>query len=144
MKKTEAYWDSSALVPLCVAQDSSRLARTALRNWSPVVWWSAPVEMTSAFCRLLRQRDIDERHFGLALSRLASLRETWVEVLPAERIRQLAVNVLQMHTLRAADALQLAAALFWSREQPRHRLFFCGDARLAEAAAKVGFQAEIV
>ena len=44
--------------------------------------------------------------------------------------------------LRAADALQLAAALVWAKQLPRKRLFVCFDGRLAEAAGKEGFTVE--
>jgi hypothetical protein len=51
---TLAFWDSSALVPLCVHQQSSAAARQLLRQYSIVVWWSTSVEIRSAFERLLR------------------------------------------------------------------------------------------
>jgi hypothetical protein len=41
--------------------------------------------------------------------------------------------------LRAADALQLAAALIWCNHYPRGRTFISGDERLLEAAEREGF-----
>jgi predicted nucleic acid-binding protein len=101
-------------------------------------------EMMSAFCRLLRQDEIGQRDFEAALARLASLKASWIEILPTERVRELAEGLLQTYPLRAADALQLAAALTWTRKQPRKRTFICCDNRLAESALKEGFQAEIL
>jgi predicted nucleic acid-binding protein len=144
VKKIDAFWDTSALVLLCIQQGKSRLTQIALRNKSITVWWNTPVEMMSAFCRLLRQDEIGQRDFEAALARLASLKASWIEILPTERVRELAEGLLQTYPLRAADALQLAAALTWTRKQPRKRTFICCDNRLAESALKEGFQAEIL
>jgi hypothetical protein len=43
------------------------------------------------------------------------------------------------HPLRAADALQLGAALVWCEEQSHGEVFVCLDARLREAARREGF-----
>lgn len=142
MKKIEAFWDTNALVPLCIEQGKSRLARLALRQRSIAVWWSTPVEMVSALARLLRQKDIDQRDFGFALMRMSSLRRSWIEILPNERVRESAEDLLRRHPLRAADAMQLAAALVWSRGYPQKRLFISADGALAESAALEGFRAE--
>ena len=40
------------------------------------------------------------------------------EVLPAEAVREQAARLLRLHPLRAADALQLAAALVWADSPP--------------------------
>lgn len=140
MKKTDSFWDSSALAPLCASQPASFLARTALQSKSVTVWWATPVELTSAVCRLLRDGHLSRRQFESAIRRLEALRQGWVEVAPTERVRKLAEALLQRHALRAGDALQLAAALVWSAERPRQRQFVCSDGRLAEAAEKEGFQ----
>ena len=144
MKRIEAFWDTSALVPLCVEQGKSRVARVALRKKSIAAWWITPVEMVSALARLLRQEDIDQRDFGLALTRLASLRKSWIEILPTERVRDLAQDLLRRHPLRAADATQLAAALVWSRGYPQNRTFVCADGALTESAVLEGFEVETI
>jgi hypothetical protein len=41
--------------------------------------------------------------------------------------------------LRAADSLQLGAALVWCRQKPAQRRFLSGDQKLCEAASAVGF-----
>jgi len=140
VKKIDSFWDSSGLVPLCANQSSSLLARTALKSKSVTVWWGTPVEMTAALCRLLRDGHLSRRQFESALNRLEALRQGWVEVAPVPRVRELAETLLERHALRAADALQLAAALVWSGELPRQRQLVCFDRRLAEAAGKEGFQ----
>lgn len=106
-----------------------------------VVWWGTPVEMCSAFARLLREKAISEAVLDQALSRLRVLRRSWREVLPNDHVRDLAESLLISRNLRGGDALQLAAALVWSREAPRKRLFVCYDQRLATAARDIGFTA---
>jgi hypothetical protein len=43
------------------------------------------------------------------------------------------------HPLRAADTLQLAAALIWAEETPQGLEIVCLDQNLREAALKEGF-----
>jgi predicted nucleic acid-binding protein len=47
--------------------------------------------------------------------------------------------IYRRHPLRAADALQLAAALIWCEEQPHGETFVSLDDRLRGAASKEGF-----
>jgi predicted nucleic acid-binding protein len=54
---------------------------------------------------------------------------------PSQEVRDQARRVLRVHPLRAADALQLAAALVW-----KGRHFVCFDQRLREAAQREGFR----
>jgi predicted nucleic acid-binding protein len=61
------------------------------------------------------------------------------EVAPAEHVRTASVRILRVHDLRAADSLQLAAALIWINHDPSGAGFVCLDKRLREAAAKEGF-----
>jgi predicted nucleic acid-binding protein len=70
--------------------------------------------------------------------RLERLRLGWYEMIPGDRIRAQALRVLRLHPLRAADALQLAAALEWSGS-PAAGTMVTFDERLATAAAREGF-----
>ena len=144
MKKVDAFWDTSAIIPLCVGQPGSGFARKVLRNKSIAVWWGTPVETTSAFARLARAGELDQRQFHMAMTRLVALRGMWIEVQPSEELRELAEDLIQRHPLRAADALQLAAAVIWSRRHPRKRAFVCLDGALAGAAFQQGFSVESV
>ncbi len=49
-----AFWDSSALVPICLRQKSSAHARQLSEEYDVVAWWATPVEARSAFARELR------------------------------------------------------------------------------------------
>ena len=142
MRKIDSFWDSSALVPLCVEQRPSAVARAAIQSRSITIWWSTPVEITSAFARLLRNGEISRSDFEKAVNRLQALEGRWAEVLPTARLRELARTLIQKHPLRAADGLQLAAALVWCRERPAKRPLVCLDGPLAEAARSEGFQVE--
>ena len=46
---------------------------------------------------------------------------------------------MRLHPLRAADALQLAAALEWAKGKPSGRTFITLDKQLALAATREGF-----
>jgi predicted nucleic acid-binding protein len=127
-------------VPLCVNQAATVFSQTALRTKSLTVWWGTPVEMVAAFCRLHRDGKITQQEFQAAIRRLEELREGWAEVPPAERVRDLAQGLVESHPLRAADAMQLAAALVWSAASPRGRPFVSLDQRLAATAADEGFE----
>ena len=139
MKRTTAFWDASALVPLCIHEAASRQAQIYLRKFAPVVWWGSPVEVHSAICRLHRDKAITDLEKQGAVARLRLLTGGWREVVPDDQLRQLATELLDKHSLRAADSLQLAASLIWCQQHPSKRSFICGDFRLAEAADAAGF-----
>jgi predicted nucleic acid-binding protein len=139
VKKTTAFWDSSALVPLCIRQAGSRQAQLYLRKFDLVVWWGTYVEVHSAICRLHRERLINDANKQGALARLRLLSRGWREVAPDDQVRDLAAESLDNYVLRAADALQLAASLIWCQKRPSRRDFVSADRRLLQAAAAAGF-----
>ena len=110
-----------------------------LREYPPIVWWGSTLETISALARLRRQRLLTDVQHNAARNRLDALRKTWREIQPSSRLEELAANQLDRHELRAADALQLAAALVWCNRQPRNRAFLCRDVKLREAAKTEGF-----
>src|SRR5207237_4335359 len=63
MKIEIAFWDTSALVPLCCAQTGpSSRSRGLFRHFKkPVVWWATPVEIRSALVRLKQDGDLTDR-----------------------------------------------------------------------------------
>lgn len=139
MSKEAAFWDSSALVPLCVHEITSRQAQSHLRKWMPVVWWGSAVEVHSAIARLHRSGRLNDVEKQGALARLDLLSRGWREILPGDTLRDLATQLLDTHELRAADSLQLAAALTWCQQRPARKTFLCGDEHLSRAAASAGF-----
>ena len=139
MKKTTAYWDASALVPLCVLETATLKASLHLKNFPPVVWWGSPIEIQSAICRLHRERTLTDAGKQAAVARLEMLRRTWREILAGDKVRELAIDLLNHYPLKAADSFQLAASLIWCDERPARRTFVCADQRLSRAARSVGF-----
>jgi len=103
------------------------------------VWWGSPVEVHSAIARLHRLGMITTAEKQGALSRLALLGRGWREILPGDALRDLAMRLLDSHELRAADSMQLAAALTWCQQRPARRPFVCADLRLSKAAEAAGF-----
>ncbi len=141
MKRAEsAFWDTSAIVPLCTWQSpSAELRRIARIYGRMVVWWGTPVEVRSALARLVRTGELSPEGKVAAQVRLERLQGVWSEILPTEQVRALAQTLPDVYGLTAADSLQLAAALIWCGERPRGKPFVVLDARLSSAAARAGF-----
>ena len=74
-----------------------------------------------------------------AFRRLDDLARAWTEVEPHDEIRDIARRLLRVHPLRAADALQLAAAYVAAERRPATLQFVTLDDRLRLAAMKEGF-----
>jgi predicted nucleic acid-binding protein len=134
------FWDASAIVPLLVTEDSSRrMLELAAREDSFLVWWGSEIECVSALARREREGALDSRTMANALRRLQQIASAWHEVDPSDGIRETAKRFLRVHPLRAADALQLAAAFAASEQQPASLEIVTLDDRLADAARKEGF-----
>jgi len=140
MADKTAFFDTSAIVPLCVAQPTSQKARQAYRNFHrQIVAWTALIEATGAIYRAVRLGGLSKSNAKRALDRLAQLEKRWTEIMATDRVRELAIDALQTYDLRAGDAIQLASAMVWCKEKPRNRSFVCFDHRLAEAGRSAGF-----
>jgi predicted nucleic acid-binding protein len=119
-----AFWDSSAIVPLCCAQSGTAQGRRLFADLGRIVaWWGTPVEARSAFARLVREGDLTSVQRATAVKLLDQLRRSWDEILPTQAVRVIAESLPDDYSLRAGDAWQLAAALVWCRERPRRRPF---------------------
>jgi hypothetical protein len=144
MNPTPAFWDSSALIPLCVSQPVTPSLRSLVNQYKVVVWWATPIEMQSAFQRLIRMGLLTPSQHRAAERGLDRLRRGWRELQPSEPLRSQAEILLKQHPLQAAEALQLAAAWIWSSGDPSSYVFISGDKQLLTAAEQVGFQAVAV
>lgn len=135
------FWDASALVPLLVTEPP-RDALLALLDADPimVVWWGAPVECASAIARRERDGSLALSDASAAFDRLKQLARGWQEVLPSDPVRSVALRLLRVHPLRAADSLQLAAALVAAEHEPATLEFVSLDDRLNDAASREGFR----
>ena len=110
-------------MPLCLHESTSRQAQAQLRKFLPVVWWGSLVEVHSAIARLHRLGQLTDAEAQNALSQLDLLNRGWREILPGDHVRELATRLLDAHDLRAADSLQLVAAMTWCQQRPAKREF---------------------
>jgi predicted nucleic acid-binding protein len=133
------FWDSSAILPLLVDErTSARVATVYEEDDRQIVWCLTEVEAISALARRERQGG-DASDVERARTTLRILSERWEEVTSLQSVRSRAIRLLGTHGLRAADALQLAAALVFCDEQTESLPFVCLDDRLSEAARKERF-----
>ena len=134
------FWDTSALLPLFVAEKESRRARAWLRR-DPVVlvWTLSRVELLSALARRARKEPSVARGLVRARAQVLAAWEEWSEIVALEPVRRQAERLVSVHPLRAADALQLGAALVATELDPAGLGFVTFDERLATAALKEGF-----
>jgi predicted nucleic acid-binding protein len=134
------FWDASAIVPLLMAEATTKgVQAIAEQDSTMLVWWATEVECASAIARLERDGALDDVAGAEAFDRLRHLASGWHEVEPSDAVREAAVRFLRVHPLRAADALQLAAAFVAAERRPSSIEVVTLDDRLAAAARKEGF-----
>ncbi len=104
-----------------------------------LVWWAAETECVSAISRLARDAELNADDVDKALTTLDDLQSVWSEVEPGSPVRSYARRLLRVHELRAADALQLAAAVLGAEHHPALLPLVTLDRRLARAARQEGF-----
>ena len=134
------FWDSASVLPLLVPEPASE-AMLALfaRDPQMIVRWGTRVECTSALARRVRDGAVPDS-IDRAWLELARFAAAWEEVLPVESIRLRAESLLRRHLLRAADAFQLAAAMYAAEDRTPSLDFVTLDLRLAVAARAEGFR----
>lgn len=133
------FWDTSALACLFVEDPRTKVVVGLIeRDEAVAVWWSTYVECWSAVARRRRQNRLPRAAEEYAARWIDLLRKSSCEIAPCEEIRGQARRLLNVHPLRSADALQLAAAIQWSGHGGGGE-FVCFDERLADAARREGF-----
>jgi len=134
------FWDTSAIAPLLMREDqTATMLRLYEEDADMFVWWGSIVECVSAVARVEREGGMDALMATRVLDRLHHLADAWHEIQPVEEVRSVAKRLLRVHPLRAADALQLAAAILAAERTPETMNMVCLDHRLSEAARKEGF-----
>ena len=134
------FWDNSSIMPLVLEETNIATIVDHLREDTEVaVWWGTWVERAVAISRLRREGRLDEEGEEGVRDTLDLLAETWIEVRPTDEMRLLAALLSRGHPLKAADALQLAAALRWCEGDTSGAGFVCLDGRLRRAASNEGF-----
>src|SRR5271157_2704031 len=137
-----AFWDTSALVPLCVRQVMTPRAIVLYKRYDAVVWWATPVEIASALARLVRMKQLESGDWTKARRLAKRLADSWSMIQPSDALRAKSAQLVDRYDLRAADSFQLAAALEWCEDSPHGRVFLTADQRLMEAARSSGFEAK--
>jgi prevent-host-death family protein len=134
------FWDSSAVIPLLVAETASRDIQD-LFEADPVmiVWWATDIECVSAIARQQRLGRLAEQTAVNGTSGLTRFVTPGTKWSPRMAFVSLQSVSPPMHDLRTADALQLAAALFASEDRPSTLEFLSLDERLQTAARREGF-----
>jgi hypothetical protein len=115
------------------------MRQLAFEDPTLLVWWGARIECASAIARLERANARPSSTIAIAHARLAGFSADWDEIDPNELVRETAVRFVLVHPIRAADALQLAAAFVASDRRPHSLAVVTLDERLGMAARKEGF-----
>lgn len=134
-----AFWDTSALVPLCAHQGITPRVVALYRSYGVVVWWATPVEIASALRRLVRMKQLASEDWTTSRRLALDLSQSWRVVQPSKSLQSRATQLVDHYDLKAADALQLAAALEWCENLPQGKVFLAADQKLREAAVLSGF-----
>jgi predicted nucleic acid-binding protein len=137
-----AFWDTSALVPLCVRQGITLQTIALYKLHDTVVWWATPVEIASALARLVRMKQLNPSDWARARKLANRFADSWSVIQPSDGLRAKSTQLVDRYDLRAADSFQLAAALEWCEDDPQGRVFLTADGRLREAARSSGFDAK--
>jgi len=87
-----------------------------------------------------RREASDAAEVEAALATARQLADSWHEIVPSTSVRRTAERLLRVLLWRAADSLQLAAALVAADHDPTTLDVICLDARLATAARREGFK----
>jgi predicted nucleic acid-binding protein len=118
------------------------LAISLYKTYDVVVWWATPVEIASALARLLRIKQLDSRDWSKATHLAKNLSGLWSVIQPSDSLRATSMQLVDRYDLRAADSVQLAAALEWCEYAPEGRVFLTADQKLRDAALLSGFDAK--
>jgi len=93
---------------------------------------------------LVRTREIDAGGWAKARQVAVALADEWTVIQPSNALRSNAMELVDRYDLKDADAMQLAAALYWCEDSPRGEIFLTADRRLREAAVLSGFDAKAI
>jgi len=127
-------------VPLIVIEARSAACRRVLRDDNEIVaWMFTEAEILSAIHRTQPTKQHDDDPIAKAERRVERFLRSWELVVDATGVQREVRDVIRTHSLRAGDAMQLAAARLWARGYPKGRGFISADRLLARAAASDGF-----
>jgi uncharacterized protein len=135
------FWDTSALVALVVNEPGTSHAERWLRDDPDVVVWTLTrVEIISALARRRRAEPRAGRRLLAARREILEAWPHWSEVTSVDLVRRQAERVVDAYPLRAADAIQIGAALVAAEDEPASLEFVTFDPTQADAAEREGFR----
>ena len=133
------FWDASALVPTFLDEVSTKQVRSWQASDPGVTMMMTVIEVMSAIARKQRERPELAELCKQAIFDVRDAAVTWVQIEDAAAARHHAERIIMNYPLRAADALQLGAALVAADGDPHSLELVTLDGRLAEAARREGF-----
>lgn len=104
------------------------------RDPDVTIWAFTRLELLSAISRRRREQPNETDFFQRTRERLLNTMLLWTEITDIHRVRANAERLVELYPLRAADALQLGAALVAAEGKPESLEFITFDRRLAHAA----------
>jgi uncharacterized protein len=135
------FWDTSILVPFLLSEKTSTLVRQLYEDDPEIIIWTlTPVEIFSACYRRICAGDLSDDALDDVRRRLVLLESAWSTIVQIDSVQEVAKRLLAVHSLTAADALQLAAAIIACNHQPTRLDFLSLDYNLNRAARREGFQ----
>ena len=135
------FWDTSALVPIVVVEPKSPIVRRWMaEDRNVVVWTLTRAELLSALARKRRNTPAAREGLRTARRELLAVWERWAEVESVDLVRHHAERVVERYPLRAAEALQIGAALVAAGQDAASLTFVTLDASQAEAAEAEGLR----
>jgi uncharacterized protein len=133
------YWESSAIVPLLLEEPQTAAVQSVYEEDGVLIVWAlTEIEIASALARRARE-GFEVEGLERARRELTKLADRWGEIGALLPVRARALRLVNTHPLRAADSLQLAAALVACEEHPDSMPFVSLDDRLRDAARREGF-----
>ena len=134
------YWDASALVALYIEQPRSfEVLPLAADGVRVTTWTLTEIEIRSALARLERESLMEPSSLKQASDKAAAHWTTFDVIAILDPVKVRARRMINVHSLKAANAVQLAAALTAVQDSPTGQTFVTLDARLATAARREGF-----
>ena len=134
------FWDSSAIIPLVVPEEETEIVTRLLTEDPQMLVWTLTItEIYSAVYRKIRAHQLQSTLLPSLRDRLQQVGRGWSEIIQIEGVRSRANRLLAVHPLRAADALQLAAALLAFQDRSEGAELVTFDFNLRQAAENEGF-----
>lgn len=135
------FWDTSAIVPLLVLEQGSKLVRGWLSEDADMVLWGLTrLELVAAIERRAREGRLAAADRAAALVRAERITNDAHEVSDLLAVRVRGISLLARHSIRTADAAQLGAALLVADPDPWSLTLVVLDRRLAAAGLREGLR----